>query len=75
MYCAACHVEAPGVDYRALSGWYRLQLKGDERPGAADVRPGYYCGATCLAAATMTALGCDPGEVRAWLADVTGVAR
>jgi len=72
IYCRGCNREAPGVDRDELTGWYRVQIKGDERLYADDVQPGFYCSKICLTVACFKAWNVPPVEVRAWLADVTG---
>ena len=74
IYCKSCKKVAPGGSRDDLTGYYRVQLKGDSRPLAQNVQPGYYCSEVCLTVACMYALNVPRDEIRDWLADVTGVA-
>jgi hypothetical protein len=73
IYCKSCKQVAPEGDPDALTGYYRVQLKGDFRPMARNVQPGFYCSEVCLTVACMYALNVPREEIQSWIADVTGV--
>jgi hypothetical protein len=73
IYCRNCKQVTPGETREDLAGWYRVQLRGDFRPQARNVQPGYYCSEVCLTVACMFALNVPRREIESWVADVTGV--